>query len=136
MSAFLKQSTNVIGERHSQAAVNKIMITESQLNNSFPPAQFHINGLSSPYRLDRNTHGRGILLYVREYNPSKLLKGTDFTENSEAMFTEINLRKKKWLLSCSYNSQKSEMRKYLGAVGKNLDSYSSKYENFILLGNV
>ena len=38
----------------------------------------------------------------------------------------------KWLLSCSYNSQKSEIKKHLGAVGKNLDSYSLKYENFIL----
>ena len=45
------------------------------------------------------------------------------------------MRKKKWLLSCSYNPKKSEIRKYLRAVGKNLDSYSSKYENFILLGD-
>ena len=51
------------------------------------------------------------------------------------MFVEINLRKKKWLLNCSCNVQKSEIRKYLGAVGKNLDSYSSKYENFILFGD-
>ena len=49
------------------------------------------------------------------------------------MFVKINLRKKKWLLSCSYNPQKSEIRKHLGATGKNLDSYSSKYENFIFL---
>ena len=39
------------------------------------------------------------------------------------------------LLSWSYSQQKSQVRKYLGAVGKNLDSYSSKYENFILLGD-
>ena len=51
------------------------------------------------------------------------------------MFVEINLRKKTWLLSCSCNAQKSEIRKHLGAVGKNLDSYSSKYRNFILLGD-
>ena len=51
------------------------------------------------------------------------------------MFVKINMRKKKWLLSCSYNPKKSEIRKYLRAVGKNLDSYSSKYENFILLGD-
>ena len=52
------------------------------------------------------------------------------------MFVEINLRKKKWLLNCSCNGQKSEIRKHLGAVGKNLDSYSSKYENFILFGDI
>ena len=50
------------------------------------------------------------------------------------MFVDLVLRKKKWFLSCSYNTQKSEIRKHLGTVGKNLDPYSSKYENFILLG--
>ena len=115
--------------------VDIFLITESKLDNSFPTAQFQINMFSSRYRLDANAHGGGILLYVREDIPSKLLKGTEFKGNLEAMFVEINLRKKKWLLSCSYNPQKSEIRKHLGAVGKNLDLYSSKYENFILLGD-
>ena len=39
------------------------------------------------------------------------------------------------MLSCLYNPQKSEIRKRLWAFGKNLDSYSSKYENFILSGD-
>ena len=83
--------------------VDIFLITESKLDNSFPTAQFQINGFSSPYRPDRNAHGGGILLYVREDIPSKPLKGTEFKGNLEAMFVEINLRKKKWLLSCSYN---------------------------------
>ena len=45
------------------------------------------------------------------------------------MFVEINLRKNKWLLSCYYNPQKSEIRKHFRAIGKNLNLYSSKYEN-------
>ena len=68
------------------------MITK---DNSFPVAQFQINGFSSPYRLDRDAHGGGILLYVREDTPSKLLDGTEFKGNLGAMFVEINLRKKK-----------------------------------------
>ena len=36
----------------------------------------------------------------------------------EAMFTEINLRKKKWLLSVSYNPHKALIGKHLQAVGK------------------
>ena len=31
-------------------------LTESKLNNSFPTAQFQINGYRSPYQLDRGTH--------------------------------------------------------------------------------
>ena len=33
------------------------------------------------------------------------------------------------------NPYESEIRKHLGAVGKNLDSFSSRYENFILVGS-
>ena len=65
-------------------------MTESKLDNSFPTAQFQINGFTSPYQLDTNAHDRGILLYVREDIPSKLLKWTDFEGNLQAMFVEIN----------------------------------------------
>ena len=74
--------------------VDILLITESKLDNLFPTAQFQINGFNSPYRLDRNAYGGGILLYVREDIPSKLLKGTEFEGNLEAVFVKINLRKK------------------------------------------
>ena len=51
------------------------------------------------------------------------------------MFIELNFRKKKWLLSCSYNPHKSEINNHLKAIGRNLDSYSSKYDNYIILGD-
>ena len=70
--------------------VDILLITESKLDNSFPTAQFQINEFSSPYRLDRNAHGGGILLYVRKDIPSKLLKSTEFKGNLEVMFVEIN----------------------------------------------
>ena len=51
------------------------------------------------------------------------------------MFGEINVRKKKWLLSCSYNPRKSEIMDHLNEIGKHLDSHSSKYDNYMLLGD-
>ena len=50
------------------------------------------------------------------------------------MFIEINLRKKKWLLSVSYNPHKSLIEKHLQAIGKNL-LCSGRYENFLIMGN-
>ena len=68
---------------------------------------------------------------------SKLHKNTSFRNNNiEAMFVEINLRKKKWLLSCSYNPHKSEIMDHLNEIGKHLDSYSSKYDNYIYWGTL
>ena len=74
--------------------VDILLISESKLDNSSPAAQFLINGFSSPYQLGRNAHDGGILPYVGEDIPSKFLKGTDFKESLEAIFVEINLKKK------------------------------------------
>ena len=69
-----------------------LMISETKLDPSFPTGQFHIHGFSEPYRFDRNSNGGGILLYIREDIPSKLIL-TKIT--IERFFVKINLRKKR-----------------------------------------
>ena len=95
------------------------MISETKIDASLPIGQFLLNGCSTPFRLDRNAHRGGILLYVREDIPSKLLL---VEENSiEGFFVEINLRnKKKWLISCSYNPPKTSLSNYIAALSKSL----------------
>ena len=46
------------------------------------------------------------------------------------------MRKKKWLIGCSYNPHKTFISAHLKEIGKNFDIYSSRYNNFILLGNL
>ena len=53
--------------------IDILMISETKLDESFPIGQFLIDGYSVPFRLDRNENGGGILLYVRNDIPSKLL---------------------------------------------------------------
>ena len=112
-----------------------LLVTECKINDSFPTAQFHMQGYSTPFRLDRNSDGGGILLYVREGIPAKLINNINFVNDIEAMFIENNLRKKKCLLSVSYNPHKALIGKNLQAVGKNLDLCSGRYENVIIMGD-
>ena len=51
------------------------------------------------------------------------------------MFIEINIRKTKWLIRCSYNPYKVNIKNHYKVIGKNLNSQSSKYGNFIVLGD-
>ena len=51
-----------------------LIITETELDYTYPIAQFHIDDCSMPYRLDRNRNGRRVILYVREDIPSKVLR--------------------------------------------------------------
>ena len=101
--------------------IDILMISETKLDESFPPSQFFLDGYSVPFRLDRNGNGGGILLYIRDDLPSKLLS---MNKNIEGFFVEINLRnKKKWLLSCSYNPTKIQ--------SKNTDLYLTKYDQLL-----
>ena len=110
------------------------MISETELDESFPTSQFFMNAFSSPHHLDCNFNGGGILLYIREDIPSKLLS----TERdlTGAFFVEINLHnKKKWLISCSYDPKRPSIANHLSTLSKCADIYTSKYENLIFLGD-
>ena len=82
--------------------VDILLISETKIDSSFPTAQFKIEGYTT-FRLDRNSNVGGILLYVREDIPSTLLN-TELL--IEGFYIEINIRKKKWLLICTYNPNK------------------------------
>ena len=45
--------------------IDIFMITEAKLGDSFPASQFSIPSFCTPFRLDRNKNGDGILLYIR-----------------------------------------------------------------------
>ena len=53
-------------------------VSETKLDKSFPLSQFKINGFSLPYRHDRNRHGGGVMIFVRDELPSKQLKNIHF----------------------------------------------------------
>ena len=54
--------------------VDIIMISGTKIDDSFPKNQFLMEGYSTPFRLDRNAHGGGIMIYIRDDIPSKELK--------------------------------------------------------------
>ena len=114
--------------------IDILMVSETKLDDTFPTAQFLMQGFSTPFRNDRTSKGGGILLYVREDIPCKIIK-TETDAYYEGFFIEINLRKKKWLLSCSYNSHKNNIGTHLQIIAKTLDKLIASYDNIILLGD-
>ena len=86
------------------------------------------------YRVDRDRHGAGIL-YIRQDIPSKLLINLKISENLEGDFVELNFHRKKMASLLSYNPQKLNITKHLDVIGKNLDLYSSRYENYLSFGD-
>ena len=94
--------------------------------HTFPTAQFSVNGFSERYRLDRNRKGEGVMVYIREDIPSKLLDKHIFPYDMEGLFVELNFRKCKWLLFGTYHPPSQADIYYF------VDTYSS-YEKRLLI---
>ena len=113
--------------------IDVLVLTETKLDDSFPTGQFCIEGFSTPLRLDRNRHGGGILIYIREDLPSKELVKHNF--DIEGIFFELNLNKYKVLLLGTYRPPNQDKGYYFDSISKSLDLYLGNYERFILLGD-
>ena len=68
------------------------MISEIKVDNSVPYGQFFLDGCRTPFRLDRNRNGGGIMLFIRNDIPAKVVStdGRAF----ESFYVELNFRKK------------------------------------------
>ena len=103
--------------------VDILMISETKLDDSFLTAKFLLHGFSAPYRLDKNSKDGGILLYIREDIPSRLLNSKSKT-GIETISVEINLSKRKWFLNCSYNCNKNLISSQLECLNCIMDEFS------------
>ena len=62
-----------------------------------------VDGFSKPYRPDRNRNRGGIMIYIRDDIPNKLLTKHVFPDDIEGLFVELNSRKSKCLLMGAYH---------------------------------
>ena len=69
------------------------MVSETKLDDSLPVSQFNVDGFSTPFRLDRNKNGRGIILYIRSYIIASEVTSFTFPNDIKAFFIEMNLLK-------------------------------------------
>ena len=113
--------------------IDILMISETKADDSFPDGQFLLSGFETPFRLDRNRNDGDIMLFIRNDIPAKVVSTDD--RSIESFYVELNFRKKKWLLNCFYNPKHSSIEPHLDPFSKIIDSLSSKYDNFILLGD-
>ena len=101
-------------------SLDLLLVSETKLDDSFPTAQFLMSCFCKLYRLDRCSNGGGLMLYIREDIPYRLLTEHKPPENVECLFAEINIRMKKWLLCCSYNLHKNNISNHLHDLNKGL----------------
>ena len=79
-----------------------------------------------PYRKDRNRNGGGVMIFVKEDLPSKLLSKHTFHADIEALIVEINLRKAKFLLVGGYRPSSQSHNYFFDTISNSLDVYTTR----------
>ena len=97
--------------------IDILMFSETKVDSSFPQAQFRMDGYAPPFRYERNSHGGGILLFIKEDIPTKVISLTPL-KDFKGVFVELNFRKKNVIFYCSYNSHKNLISNHLNILGK------------------
>ena len=106
--------------------VDIFLISETKLDDLFPSVQFKI-GFTTPYRYDREVKGGGLLLYIREDIPSRLLQCKSQCSIGILSVETINLRKRKWFLKCLCNPHRNSVSRHLECLTRVIAEHSKTY---------
>ena len=75
----------------------------------------------------------GILLYVREGIPSKIVQVKPTSDHFEGFLLKLILQKSSFF--CSYDANKNNIKFHLDILGKALDLLTTRYDSMILMGD-
>ena len=89
------------------------------MKSSTPPYAMH--GNQDMKLLHRVVHDAAVYSYI-------------FLDGIEVVAVEINLKKQTWLLFCLYRPTSQSQAFFFGEIEKTLALFSSRFENFVLLG--
>ena len=115
--------------------VDILVIEETKIDETFPTGQFIIEDYMPPFRKDRNQYGGGLLIYVKDNIPAKIVEDHQMSNDIESIFIELNFRRNKWLLMGTYHPPSQCTNYFYSEVGKALDVYNNTYDNILLLGD-
>ena len=118
-----------------QTNIDILIVGETKLDDTFPTNQFSINGFSKPYRMDRNRFGGGIMIFIREDIPSKLMSNHTFPNDIESLLIEINLKKSTFLLLGGYRPPRQSDTYSFEAINRGLDMYRDTFKKLLLTGD-
>ena len=80
------------------------------------------------FRTDRNKIGGGLILYINEDIPGKVIKSYDFKEGSEITVFEFSISNKKWLLLGNFKPPSQNELSFINETKLSLNFFSSSYD--------
>ena len=116
---------------------NKIdvcLIWETKVDESFPNQQFKINGYNMSGS-DRDRFGGGLMFYVDEQIPSKVLSLESIPMDIELILLEFTVKNQRWLCVGIYRPPSQNEKYFIDHLSKTLGQLSRQYDKTVLIGD-
>lgn len=117
--------------------VEILCIDETKLDDSFPDAQFKIEGYQfPPFRRDRNKNGGGKIVFIKDGLIAKRLNDFE-TKVSETISLELTISKKKWFIMFAYRPPNEENKHiFFNEISNTLNKALNLYDNILVTGDL
>ena len=134
---FLQHKIDSLRQILKKPSLEIICVDETKLDESFPDHQFKIDGYQfPPFRRDRDKHGGGKVVYVKEGLIVNRIKEFE-TNKSETICLELTISNKKWFIMYAYRPlSKTNKKVFLDESNETLDRAMNKYDNIFLAGDL
>ena len=110
------------------------LLSETKIHETFPNQQFNINN-NKTFRRGRTKYGGGLLFYINENIPCKLINDEIIAIDIEMIMFEFFVKTTKWLCIGLYKSPSQNKNYFLDILSKVLSKQTCQYENVILIGD-
>ena len=114
-----------------------LTISETKLDNSFPDAQFLIDGYQNPHNLrkDRTKNGGGLITFIKKGIPHKRLLDIE-PKNLEIICMEITFGKRKWGYVAIYRPPDMNITDFFNDLAKCQEHLINRYDHTIITGDI
>ena len=106
------------------------MISETKVDESFPNQQFNVNGYKM-FRKDRDRFGGGLMFYVNEQIPSKVLSLGSIPIDIELTLLKFTVKNQRWLCIGKYRPPSLNEKYFIVHLSKKLGQLSCQYDKAI-----
>ena len=110
------------------------LISETKIDESFPKQQFKINGYKT-IRRDGDSFGVGLIFYINEQIPSKVLTLESIPRDIEIILLDLRVKNRKWLRIGLYKPPFQNEKYFLDHLSKTLGQLTCQYDKTILIGD-
>ena len=133
----LRNKINDIRSMISEMSPEILTISETKLDDSFPDAQFIIEGYQNPgnLRKDRNKYGGGLITFIKKGIPYKRLPKIEPT-SLEVTCIELTFGKRKWGYITLYRPPDENPKYFFEHLTKCMEQITNLYDHIIVTGDI